>query len=247
MRTCPFDTVRLVVSWAGYVTGCRYERISSPRLCESVPQKLLYSAFSKCQKTDERADIMAKTAKLKHDASRSPRSRAAKRAASPSIDTDKSLKDIDRTDIGPVLHSRHNAGVVKKKKSKPLKRGQRARMEKGLSRAEAVMDQMEKKVEGSQARSKRRRDRRALWEEVNDDAKEEQRKAPKFDVLQSVEDGGDDEWVDENDDQAVAGDDTEMKIVEGVKVPANAAAIQMVVVERPASTSVAPEALDEIT
>lgn len=188
---------------------------------------------------------MAKTAKPKRDVSASnPRSRAAKRAASPSIDTDKSLKDVDRVDIGPILHANTRSGVGKKNKTKPMKRGQRVRQEKGLARAEAVMSQMEKKKVGADQKLKKRRDRRALWDEVNDASKEEQRKAPKFDILQSVE-ANDGEWEDEIDD--AVGGDTEMKMVDGVRVPANAAAIKMTVVERPASASVAPTDDGEIT
>ncbi len=189
---------------------------------------------------------MAKTAKPKQNIVANSRSRAAKRAASPSIDTDKSLKEVDRAEIGPMLHARQNAGITKKKKAKPMKRGQRARQERGLVKAEMVMDRMEKKVAGAQSREKKRRERRALWEEVNDASKEEQRKMPKLNVLESVEGPGDADWEDESEG-GKDGEDTEMKVVDGVKLPANAAAVKMVVVERPASASVAPTDEDEIT
>lgn len=53
------------------------------------------------------------------------------------------------------------------------------RQEKGLVRAEAVMDQMEKKVGGAKARLKARQGRKSAWEDINSAASEEQRKMPK--------------------------------------------------------------------
>jgi hypothetical protein len=118
------------------------------------------------------------------------------------------------------LAARPNGGVSKtKKKQKPMKRGQRARQEKGLARAEAVMDQLEKKKALSQVKLKRVRGRRALWDEVNGEAKEEVRKAPKFQVLANgaVENedaaADDDEaWEDENGD-------ADMKPAEIIEIP----------------------------
>jgi len=80
----------------------------------------------------------------------STHSRAARRAASPSIDTDKSLKEVDppeeTTQPDDVLAARKGSGVSKKKHQKPLTRQQRLRKEKGIARAEAVVDQLENKV-----------------------------------------------------------------------------------------------------
>lgn len=54
-----------------------------------------------------------------------------------------------------ILADRANAGVSKKKsKSKPLTKAQRARQQKGMERAEAVMDQLESKVNRSVNRAK---------------------------------------------------------------------------------------------
>ena len=116
-----------------------------------------------------------------------------------------------------------------KKKAKPMKRGQRARQEKGLARAETVMNQMVKKVEGSQSRTKKMRDRRALWDEVNEASKEEKRKAPRVQVLADEMNGSEDDWEDEP--QAFEGD-TEMKVIDGVQVPASAAGSKLVIVDR---------------
>ncbi|RMZ90375.1 hypothetical protein DV736_g2417, partial [Chaetothyriales sp. CBS 134916] len=204
---------------------------------------------------------MAKTAKSKGNVGTNPRSRAAKRASSPSLNTDKSLKEVDRADTGAILHLRHNAAgaIGKRQKTAPMKRGQRARQERALARAETVMDQLENKVEGARSRVKKRKDRRAQWEEVNAASVEERRKAPQsaFDVLESIEGGGNgDDGVDGDDgndgDGAAAvhggdGGDLEMKTVDGVQVPVGAAAVKMLVVERPASASVPPQEEDEIT
>ena len=63
-----------------------------------------------------------------------------------------------------------NGGVTKKKATgKPKTRNQKLRQAKTLQRAEAVVDQKEKKVDSSKSREQRRRERRKLWEEVNGD------------------------------------------------------------------------------
>ena len=172
-----------------------------------------------------------------------PRSRASKRAASPSMDLDKSIRDAPRaSDATPSLAPRPQSGVTKaRKKLKPLKRGQRARQEKGSARAEVVSAQLEKKMAGSQSRLKKRRERKAVWDEVNDDAREEQRKTPKFQLLSNgntENDENQDEWEDESGD-------TEMKTVDGVQVPATAALTRLLVVDRPASN--AGSDLDDIS
>ncbi|OAX82974.1 hypothetical protein ACJ72_02674 [Emergomyces africanus] len=117
---------------------------------------------------------MAKTPKLKaNTASKSIHSRAAKRAVSP---TDKSLfKSLPRPEPTPtvkphVLSAQHNAGITKKSKSKQMTRGQRRRQEKGLERAELVLDRTEKKIAKSVGRAKLVKDRRSTWEEMNQKA-----------------------------------------------------------------------------
>ncbi|OJD13459.1 hypothetical protein AJ78_06093 [Emergomyces pasteurianus Ep9510] len=117
---------------------------------------------------------MAKTPKLKaNTASKSIHSRAAKRAVSP---TDTSLfKSLPRLDPTPtvkphVLSAQHNAGITKKSKSKQMSRAQRRRQEKGLERAELVMDKTEKKIAKSVGRAKVVKDRRSTWDEMNQKA-----------------------------------------------------------------------------
>ncbi|RMD42681.1 hypothetical protein DV735_g2409, partial [Chaetothyriales sp. CBS 134920] len=183
---------------------------------------------------------MAKTAKPKRsNVAANPRSRAAKRDTSPSLNTDKSLKEVGRADIGPILHSRQNAaGAIKKKKTAPLKRGQRARQERGLARAEAVMDQLEKKVEGARNRVKKRKDRSAQWEEVNAASVEEQRKAPKLafgGLLEGIEGGG----GGDGDDGADGAD--------GADAPSRDVDLEMKTIDEIPDAVVPPEEEDEIT
>jgi vacuolar-type H+-ATPase subunit I/STV1 len=89
-----------------------------------------------------------------------PRSRAARRAASPSLDLDKSLTSLPRaespTEQKPsVLADRANSGIQKKqKKNDKVSRAQRLRQQKGMDRAEAVMDQLEIKKAKSFARAR---------------------------------------------------------------------------------------------
>lgn len=117
-----------------------------------------------------------------------------------------------------------------------MKRGQRARAERGLARAEIVNDRLEKKHVESQVRLKKVRGRRAIWEEINEEVMEEKRKMPRFEVLDDnngQEDGeaeGDDgEWEDEQGD-------AEMKVVDGVVLPASAVLTKIVVPDRTASS-----------
>ncbi|KIV93308.1 hypothetical protein PV10_04532 [Exophiala mesophila] len=178
---------------------------------------------------------MAKTAKAKQNPKANPRSRAAKRATSPSINTDKSLKDGPRaSDATPMLSAKPYAGITKaKKKQKQLTRGQRKRQERGLDRAVVVQDQLVKKVGDAQKRQKKIRERAGLWEDTNG-------RINPFDKLASnafAEENNDDHggsWEDEEMDEVQDGT-TDVKIVNGVKLPASAAITQLVVVDRTAS------------
>ncbi|KAJ5218646.1 uncharacterized protein N7498_000745 [Penicillium cinerascens] len=125
-------------------------------------------------------------------------SRAARRAASPSLDVDKSLTSLPRAESPnvkrpSVLSDRRNSGIQKKQKQKKLTRAQRLRQQKGMDRAEAVLDQMEIKKVRSASRQKTVKDRRGEWEELN-------RKSTAFAALQQ-DDAGDD---DDDDDDAMA-------------------------------------------
>ncbi|KAM3084570.1 hypothetical protein ACMFMG_001328 [Clarireedia jacksonii] len=115
---------------------------------------------------------MGKTAPLKKKGAASVHSRAAKRASSPSIDTDKSLKDVkapvETTYRPQVLAVHQGAGVSKKKNAKKqLSAKARRRQEKGMDRAEAVMDRTERKIEKSKGRGRTVQERAKTWEDLN--------------------------------------------------------------------------------
>ncbi|KHN94036.1 Ribosome biogenesis protein Alb1 [Metarhizium album ARSEF 1941] len=110
----------------------------------------------------------------------SKHSRAARRATSPSIDTDKSLKDMPlpkrTTAMTPrpsVLAVHRAAGVSKK--VKPARKSRmtskmRKRHERGLEMAEAVTERTGKKIERSIGRAKGVQRRSRAWEDINKDA-----------------------------------------------------------------------------
>ncbi|KAF2838124.1 hypothetical protein M501DRAFT_1004970 [Patellaria atrata CBS 101060] len=112
---------------------------------------------------------MAKTAKPKNK-NPSLHSRAARRASSPSLNTDKSLKNIPlpaNTKQTFTLNKAHNASIPKRKKQKQLTRQQRLRREKGIERAEVIGERLEVKREKSGKREKRVKERSREWEVVN--------------------------------------------------------------------------------
>ena len=167
-------------------------------------------------------------------------SRAARRATSPSINTDKSLKTVKVPDTPAKLPVHRGAGVTKRKaKAKPLSRQQRLRQEKGLERAVAVMDQTERKVERSTRRGKTANERRVsagfrslqfltcwalmvlrlqgAWEDVNGKAELHRKRSTKKRPVAGKENGQEDEWEEEGSDEEVADKVTRLKVgdVEG--------------------------------
>lgn len=102
-------------------------------------------------------------------------SRAAKRASSPGIDLDKSLKDIKppvatKSQRASVLAIHQGAGISKKSKNgrkSVLSAKAKRRQEKGLDRAEAVIDKKEIKIEKSKDRARTVQERAKNWEELN--------------------------------------------------------------------------------
>ncbi|CZT51981.1 uncharacterized protein RSE6_13212 [Rhynchosporium secalis] len=119
---------------------------------------------------------MAKTAPIKgKKGATSVHSRAAKRASSPSIDTDKSLKDIKpptatKNQRASVLAIHQGAGISKKSKNgrkSVLSAKAKRRQEKGLDRAEAVIDKKEIRIEKSRDRARTVQERAKAWEEQN--------------------------------------------------------------------------------
>ncbi|KAK8047646.1 hypothetical protein PG996_015710 [Apiospora saccharicola] len=103
----------------------------------------------------------------------SKRSREARRATSPGIDTDKSLKNVkapvSSVDHRPsVLAIHHGAGVSKKSpKSKPLSSKAAKRREEAQDRAMAIMERTQKKVATSKGRARTIQTRRKTWDEIN--------------------------------------------------------------------------------
>ncbi|KAK3945010.1 Alb1-domain-containing protein [Diplogelasinospora grovesii] len=101
-------------------------------------------------------------------------SRAARRATSPGIDTDKSLKNVkppsESIDRRPaVLAAHHQGGIHKAKTGRKavLSSKARKRQEKSMDRAEAIMDRTALKVQKSKGHAKVIQIRRKPWEEIN--------------------------------------------------------------------------------
>ncbi|KAI1391248.1 Alb1-domain-containing protein [Hypoxylon trugodes] len=117
---------------------------------------------------------MAKSAISKKKRAPSIHSRAARRATSPGIDTDKSLKNVqpppESVDYRPSVLAIHNgAGITKKtKKSRNMSSKARRRHEKDQDRAAAIMERTEQKVAKSKGQARTIQSRRKTWDEVND-------------------------------------------------------------------------------
>ena len=129
-------------------------------------------------------------------------SRAAKRASSPGIDLDKSLKDVKppetKTQRPSVLAIHQGAGISKKSKNgrkAVLSAKAKRRQEKGTDRAEAVMDKKEKKVEKSKGKAKTVQERAKAWDELNKKmlAKKAREEALALEKLEK------ENWVDEDE------------------------------------------------
>jgi hypothetical protein len=106
----------------------------------------------------------------KYQTGQSIHSRAARRATSPGINTDKSLKEVEPpADYKPKILAVQSSGITKKKNGRKsvLSAKARKRHEKGMDRAEAVMDKKEKLIEKSRARARNVQDRAKNWDELN--------------------------------------------------------------------------------
>ncbi|RDA84412.1 hypothetical protein CP532_2912 [Ophiocordyceps camponoti-leonardi (nom. inval.)] len=110
----------------------------------------------------------------------SKHSRAARRATSPSINTDKSLKEAalprGKNERPSVLAIHQAAGV--QKKTRPSRKSRlstkaRRRHDKGLEMAEAVGERTAAKTLRSVGRARVARDRRKTWDDVNKAARED--------------------------------------------------------------------------
>ncbi|OAG23449.1 hypothetical protein CC77DRAFT_1092776 [Alternaria alternata] len=153
---------------------------------------------------------MAKTAKVK----KRPvtiHSRAARRAASPSLNLDKSAQkpaNTTRDSASPSRPSQANphalkakdAGIQKKqKKDTKMTRAQRLRYQKGLERAEENMDKLEKKRAKSVGKSKKIVERAKGWENVNGDGTKKSKKQIAIEQLEDEEKRKEREWVSDED------------------------------------------------
>lgn len=139
----------------------------------------------------------------------SKHSRAARRATSPSIDLDKSLKDLKppprhtsavsaANDRPSVLAVHRSAGVQKKarvgRKSQMSARARR-RHEKGLEMAEAIAERTSTKLQRSLGRERTVKDRSKAWEQINRLAEEQdelERKAAEGEQWETEEEMDDD-------------------------------------------------------
>ncbi|KAJ6440145.1 CFEM domain-containing protein [Purpureocillium lavendulum] len=177
----------------------------------------------------------------------SKHSRAARRATSPSIDTDKSLKEvalpIDGSSEGndgngsgsgnansniknrPSVLAVHRAAGVSKKTSKPARKSRmtakmRRRHERGLEMAEAVTERTGLKIERSIGRARVVDARRRAWDDINARAGEEAGRAgatASRNAFAALEDGDEDDDENEGDQ---AGWETDEDMGGDVPVPA---------------------------
>ena len=131
---------------------------------------------------------------LTSTAEAAPHSRAARRAASPSIDLPKDLKTKTRDSHSPSrpseakhhVLSAQNAGISKKKGGN-LKRSQRMRAQKAMERAADDMDKWELKKAKSIQKAATIKDRAKMWDDINGESKSKKNKSA-FAAL--AEDGG---------------------------------------------------------
>lgn len=163
---------------------------------------------------------------IKFDLASSVHSRAAKRASSPSIDTDKSLKNVkppteSKSHRPSVLAVHQGAGVSKKSRNgrkSVLSAKAKRRQEKGLDRAEAVMDKKEKKVEKSKGKARTVQERAKAWDDLN---KKTLAKKARQEALEK------ENWVDEQEDQDGMDDDVGLGDAKGAVTEAFAELIPL--------------------
>ncbi|KAK6077273.1 hypothetical protein SCUP234_06685 [Seiridium cupressi] len=103
----------------------------------------------------------------------SKHSREARRATSPSINTDKSLKEARAPPLSlnhrpSILAIHQGAGVSKKQKAgRHLSTRAKKRAEKNQDKAVAIIERTENKVEKSKDSSRNIQTRRKNWEDIN--------------------------------------------------------------------------------
>ncbi|RYP76861.1 hypothetical protein DL770_007144 [Monosporascus sp. CRB-9-2] len=125
----------------------------------------------------------------------SKHSRSARRATSPSIDTDKSLKDVrppaESINHRPsILAIHHGAGVSKKaKKARNMSSKARRRQEKAQDRAAAVIERTELKAAKSKGQARTIQTRRKTWDDINVQIPQSKKKSDKDEDSEEEDDG----------------------------------------------------------
>ncbi|RYO81119.1 hypothetical protein DL764_009806 [Monosporascus ibericus] len=133
----------------------------------------------------------------------SKHSRSARRATSPSIDTDKSLKDVkppaESINHRPsILAIHHGAGVSKKaKKARNLSFKARRRQEKAQDKAAAVTERTELKAAKSKGQARTIQTRRKTWDDINVQIPPSKKKSDKDQGAEEEDEDGGSELVDE--------------------------------------------------
>jgi hypothetical protein len=169
-------------------------------------------------------------------------SRAARRAASPSIDLDKKLKKTTRDSESPSRPAKvkthplaaHN-GIQKRGKKGHMTRAQRLRHQKGLERGADNLDKMQVKVVKSLDKEKNIKDRSKGWEDVNGDGTTKKKKK---DTASLDDVPGDADAVESKDREWVSDEDMDDTAV--VAPPA----LQDGQVKAPSAQAEAPAAAD---
>jgi hypothetical protein len=160
-------------------------------------------------------------------------SRAARRAASPSIDVDKSVKSVrppqESINERPAVLAAHRGGGVAKKTRKQgrksvLSTKMRRRQEKSMERAEAVSERTAVRIAKSKGQARSLHTRRKPWEEVNTQFQEAGKKTRKRPGDRAAEDAAVEAFYAETDEVM---DDEEEKEGEQAKLAARVAAVQV--------------------
>ncbi|KAI2641905.1 Alb1-domain-containing protein [Hypomontagnella submonticulosa] len=144
---------------------------------------------------------MAKGAIAKKKKAPSLHSRAARRATSPSIDTDKSLKNVqppaESVDHRPSVLAIHQGAGVSKKTRKGRNQSFKAkrRHERGQDRAAAIMERTERKIAKSKGQARTTQTRAKSWDEINNQIPATKKQS------QPEEDDEDDQEPSELDDE----------------------------------------------
>ncbi|KAI0123075.1 Alb1-domain-containing protein [Xylariales sp. AK1849] len=149
----------------------------------------------------------------------SKHSREARRATSPSIDTDKSLKNVkppkDSVDHRPsILAIHHGAGVSKKqsKRGKNLSFKAKRRAGRDQDKAMAILERTEKKIANSKGSSRNMQTRRKTWDEIN-------KLIPQDEKTTAEDDQEDEEEVSDFDDEMGEVQEANVAVLQAAHVP----------------------------